>query len=57
MNEEKDIVKQEKSVKVRLKLTFSILILAAMFIVELYLMMNFSDDFLLIGLVGLAILC
>lgn len=57
MNEEKDIVRQEKSVKVRLKLTFSILILAAMFIVELYLMMNFSDDFLLIGLVGLAILC
>ena len=55
MNEE--VVRDKSPSQMKLKLTFAILILAALFIIELYFMMNFPDSYLVIGIIGLAILC
>lgn len=65
MSEEKELLpekdaekkKERKPEKIKLKMTFSILVLAAFFIAELYLMINFPGSYLLIGVAGLAILC
>lgn len=57
MKEEKELQQENKSGKIRLKMTFAIIILAALFIVELYLMMNFSKSYLLLGIIGLVMLC
>ncbi len=57
MNEEKDLLKEKTSKKYKLRMTFSIVILAALFIVELYLMMNYSNGYLAIGIIGLVMLC
>lgn len=55
---EKDKELQEnKPTNIRLKMTIGILFLVVLSIVELYLMMNYSDSYLFLGLVGLAILC
>ena len=55
MNEE--IVRDKSPSQMKLKLTFSILIISALFIIELYFMMNFPESYLVIGIIGLAILC
>ncbi|MCI8635936.1 MAG: hypothetical protein HFJ05_10160 [Eubacterium sp.] len=56
MNKEKEL-QENKPTNTRLKMTIGILFLVVLSIVELYLMMNYSDKYLFLGLVGLAILC
>lgn len=55
MNDE--IVRDKSPSQMKLKLTFSILTISALFIIELYFMMNFPESYLVIGIIGLAILC
>ncbi len=56
MKKEKEL--QEKaSGNSKLKMTVGILALTVLCIVELYLMMNYFNSYLLLGVVGLAILC
>lgn len=57
MKKEKNIVQEQKPQKTKLKMTFAILCLAVLFIVELYLMMNYSKEYLFLGIAGLGILC
>ncbi len=57
MKAEKEVLQENGAKKARLKMTYSILILTALFVAELYLMMNYPTDYLFIGVVGLAILC
>lgn len=54
--EEKDVL-QKSPKRNKLKMTFAVLILAALLVVELYMMINFPKDYLFLGIVGLAILC
>ena len=56
MEKDKDL-KEKKPANTRLKMTIGILFLVVLSIVELYLMMNYADSYLFLGLVGLAILC
>ena len=57
MSNEKKIMQEGKPQKYRLKMTFAIIILAALFIVELYFMLNNSDNYLVLGIIGLVMLC
>lgn len=57
MKKEKNIVQEQKPQKTKVKMTFAILCLAVLFIVELYLMMNYSKEYLFLGIAGLGILC
>lgn len=57
MGKDQDVLKEGSPNKAKLKMTFAVLCLAALFIVELYLMMNDSKNYLLLGVAGLAILC
>lgn len=50
-------LQERKPGKYKLKMTFAILILAALSVVELYLMMNYQTEYLYLGIVGLGILC
>lgn len=56
MEKDKEL-KEKKPTNTRVKLTVGILFLVVLSVVELYLMINFSDSYLFLGLVGLAILC
>lgn len=57
MGKDQEVLKEGSPNKAKLKMTFAVLCLAALFIVELYLMMNDSKNYLLLGIAGLAILC
>ena len=57
MKEEKKQTQENKPDRTRLKMTMAILTLTALFIVELYLMINYSELYLLLGIIGLAMLC
>ena len=57
MKEEKKQTQENKPDRMRLKMTMGILTLTALFIVELYLMINYSELYLLLGIIGLAMLC
>lgn len=57
MSKDKEAVQELKPGRKKLKMTFAIIFLAALFIIELYLMMNSPDDYLLLGIVGLVMLC
>ena len=57
MEKDKEALQQAKPEHNRILLTFAIIVLAALFIVELYLMINDKNNFLFIGLDGLAMLC
>ena len=50
-------LQEKKPTNTRLKLTISIVCLVILSIAELYLMINNSEEYLFLGLVGLAILC
>lgn len=47
----------EKTPKRKLKMTLAILVLAALFVVELYFMINYSTEYLVLGVIGLVMLC
>ena len=60
MTEEKEILQEKQETKpnrLRPKMTLVILVLAALFVMELYLMINDPKNYLLLGIMGLAILC
>ena len=57
MKEEKEVLQERKPKKLRLKMAIAILITAALFVVELYVMINYAQNYLLLGILGLAILC
>lgn len=57
MEKDKEALQQAKPKHNRILLTFAIIVLAALFIVELYLMINDKNNLLFIGLDGLAMLC
>ena len=57
MKEEKKQTQENKPDRTRLKMTMGILTLTALFIVELHLMINYSELYLLLGIIGLAMLC
>lgn len=57
MKAEKEVLQGNGAKKARLKMTYSILALTALFVAELYLMMNYPKNYLFIGIVGLVILC
>ncbi|MCI8489503.1 MAG: hypothetical protein HFJ04_04525 [Lachnospiraceae bacterium] len=50
-------LQKRKTGKFKLKMTFAILVLAALSIVEVYLMMNYQMEYLYLGAMGLLILC
>lgn len=56
MSEEKEVL-QEKTANQKLKMTCSVVVLAALCIVEVYLMINFAYAYLPIAVVGIFILC
>ena len=56
MEKDKEL-RENKPTNTRLKMTIGILCLVILSVVELYLMINYSDSYLFLGLVGLAILC
>ena len=57
MKEKREIMQEGKSQNAKLKMTFAILFLAILFIVELYLMMNYPKEYIFMGVAGLGILC
>ncbi len=57
MKGEKETLEKNASGKLRMRMLFAILCLAALSIVELYLMMNMPKGYLFLGVGGLAILC
>ena len=57
MKEEKDMMQKSNPNRHKVKLTFSILFLVLACIVEFYLMMNYHDNYLFMGVAALAILC
>lgn len=57
MKKEQNTIQEKKPQKTKLKMTFAILFLAVLFIVELYLMMNYAKEYLFLGIAGLGILC
>lgn len=56
MSEEKEVL-QEKTANQKLKMTCSVVVLAALCIVEVYLMINYAYAYLPIAVVGIFILC
>ena len=57
MKEERENVQERKPQNSKLKMTFAILFLAILFILELYLMMNYPKEYIFLGIAALGILC
>lgn len=57
MKKEKNMMREAKPQKTKLKMTFAILCLAVLCIAALYLMINYATEYIFLGVTGLGILC